>query len=132
MSGEKDLQHLLKNMSAELLSEEYVFCTFANGKYGDYSEANPIASFKEKEGLTLVVTKTKAEQFDLRFAGVFKCISLSVHSSLEAVGLTATVSSLLAKHQISANIIAGFYHDHIFVPQKHAKQALRLIKDLSS
>ena len=53
-----------------------------------------------------------------------------VHSSLEAVGLTAIVSGKLAAYEISANVIAGYYHDHIFVPEQFADEALERVRNL--
>lgn len=81
----------------------------------DYVELNPISTFREKEGLTLVLTEDAATQAQLNFEGVFSLITLSVHSSLEAVGLTAAFATKLGSYGISANVIAGYYHDHIFV-----------------
>jgi len=131
MSGETDLKRLLNGLSPLILEPCYVFCTLANGCYGDYSEAKPIASFQEPEGLTLVLTKENADTYGLSYEGLFRCISLQVHSSLEAVGLTAIISGKLASYDISANVIAGFYHDHVFVPEQDAEQALELLNNLS-
>ncbi|MCP3874254.1 MAG: transporter, partial [Desulfobacteraceae bacterium] len=89
MAGETDLEKLMASMSPCLLPDEYVFCTVADGNYGDYSEYFPLASFLESEGLSLVLTKTNADKAKLNYDSVFKAITLSVHSSLEAVGLTA-------------------------------------------
>ena len=58
-------------------------------------------------------------------------ITLTIHSALEAVGLTAAVSTALADHGISANMVAGFHHDHIFLPAKDADRALNILLDLS-
>lgn len=91
----------------------------------------PIASFQEREGLTLVVTAENAAACGLDYQGVFRCISLQVHSSLEAVGLTAIVSGKLAAYEISANVIAGYYHDHIFVPEQFADEALERVRNLN-
>ena len=59
------------------------------------------------------------------------CITLRIHSSLAAVGLTAAVSGALAAEGISANMIAGFHHDHILLPAADADRALDILKGLS-
>ena len=120
MAGEQNLEKLLKDMSPELIDGEYVFCTFSNSQYGDYSELNPIAFIRETEGLSLVIPKSKADEFGYRYESVFKGITLNIHSSLDAVGLTAIFSNKLSEYGISANVIAGYYHDHIFVQSKLA------------
>ena len=132
MIGETNLNKLLTSMAPKLLDEEYIFCTMVNGRYGDRTELEPIASFVEEEGLTLVIPKTKAEQHGIAYEGVFKCITLSVHSSLEAVGLTAIVATKLAEHNISANVIAAYYHDHIFVQASRAETALSALQELAN
>ena len=129
MTGEKSLEKLLGSMSPKLISGEYVFCTIENGRYGDYAEEKPIASFGEEEGLTIVLLKESAEKLGLHFETSFRCITLAVHSSLEAIGLTAAVSAKLSEHRISANVIAGFYHDHVFVPAKDAKKAISVLSE---
>ena len=117
----------LKNLNPVLLEDEYVFCTFLSSIYGDHSKLNPIASFNEKEGLTLVVKKEIAKFNNLEFKDTFKCISLNLISSLTSVGLTALISKALADNEISANIYAGYYHDHIFVPLERASDAFKLL-----
>ena len=117
----------LKNLNPVLLEDEYVFCTFLSSIYGDHSKLNPIASFNEKEGLTLVVKKEIAKFNNLEFKDTFKCISLNLISSLTSVGLTALISKALADNEISANIYAGYYHDHIFVPLNNANDAFKLL-----
>ena len=128
MSGEINLNNLLSSMAPKLLDDEYVFCTIKNAQYGDYAEVSPIASFIEAEGLTLVVTKENADKAAFKYEIVLKCITLSVHSSLEAVGLTAAVATKLAEKEISANVIAAYYHDHIFVPAEKAELALEALE----
>ncbi len=130
-SGETDIQRLLKTMSPELNETEYVFLSFKNASYGDHADLQPIASFVESEGLTLVVPKHNAEKQALTYQGVFKCITLQVHSSLEAVGLTAAFSDKLTRCGISANVIAGFYHDHIFVAATDAENAVIALRELA-
>jgi hypothetical protein len=110
------------------MDEEFVFCTVP-GDVSDYLELNPLATFRENEGLTLVLTKKAASNAGLSFESTFKQITLTVHSSLDAVGLTAAVASKLASKGISANIIAAYYHDHIFVPTEKAAHALSALKE---
>ncbi len=130
MAGEKNLAKLLQSISPKLNDNKFVFCTLKNGNYGDYAEAMPIASYLEEEGLTLVIKKDMADKLGLTYEGVFKCITLEVHSSLVSVGLTATVSAKLCEHNISANVIAAFYHDHVFIPSDMAPEAHSLLLEL--
>ena len=131
MSGETDLKAILQSLSPIMLDETYVFCTVVGASYGDYAETAPIASYQENEGLTLVLTQERADIAKLGYEGLFSCISLQVHSSLESVGLTAVVAGKLAAYEISANIIAGYYHDHVFVPQAQASEAFELLRNLN-
>ncbi|WP_426415949.1 ACT domain-containing protein [Aestuariirhabdus sp. LZHN29] len=128
MVGETNLGKLLASMSPELLPDEYVFCTVP-GEYGDYLQLSPLACFRETEGLTLVVTKSAAIAGQMPFESVFKAITLTIHSSLDAVGLTAAVSTKLAENGISANVIAAYYHDHIFVQAQKAELALNALSE---
>ena len=131
MAGETDLRKLIASLNPYLMDDEFVFCTIQDAKYGDFAELFPMASFREPEGLTLLVTKKNAEKAGLDYEAVFKGITLTVHSSLEAVGLTAAVSSKLAKRGISANVIAAYYHDYIFVPTEKAEAALAALKEFN-
>lgn len=130
MTAITDLSTLLQSMSPELVEGNYVFCTL-NGPLEDYTLLEPIATFQEKEGLTLVLKEELATQANLHFDGVFSLITLTVHSSLEAVGLTAAFASKLASKGVSANVIAGFYHDHIFVPRHQAGIAMAALQEFS-
>ncbi|BEI22856.1 ACT domain-containing protein [Vibrio fluvialis] len=131
MAGITELQVLLQSMQPELNDEEVVFCS-VNGDLQDYLELKPLAMFHEREGLTLVLSKVTAQTHGLAFDGSFQQITLNVHSSLEAVGLTAAVSAALTQQEISANVIAAYYHDHIFVPTQRANDALNALKALSN
>lgn len=131
MSGIVELDELLKSMSPEIQAGEYVFCTIEDDDF-DYQYLSPLASFKESEGLTLVISVEAAVQAKLAFEGTFKQITLTVHSSLEAVGLTAAVATKLADYGISANVIAAYYHDHVFVQTEKSEQALLALKEFSA
>ena len=130
MAGEEDLDTLLVLLEPSLLPGDFVFCTAANLKYGDFAELQPLASYQEEEGLTLVLAKQSADVAGLAYDSVFNCITLMVHSSLEAVGLTAAVSGKLAANGISANFMAAYHHDHVFVPENKAQLALQLLAEL--
>ncbi|MFL0915065.1 ACT domain-containing protein [Vibrio parahaemolyticus] len=131
MSGITDLDELLRSMSPKLAESEFVFCT-VSGVLTDYVELNPVATFIESEGLTLVLEKSAAEKAGLSFDGTYCQITLTVHSSLEAVGLTAAVASKLASKGISANVIAAYYHDHIFVQSGKAEAAVSALEEFSA
>jgi hypothetical protein len=130
MSGETDLGKLIGLMQPVLGEPEYVFASLDKDSPISLTELAPLGTFHEKEGLTVIVSKTNADVSNLSYQGVFQCITLNVHSSLDAVGLTAVVSSALARQGISANVVAAYYHDHIFVPTEKAAQALCCLNDL--
>jgi hypothetical protein len=123
MAGILELDELLKSMSPEIQSGEYVFCT-VDGDYADYAYLNPLGIFMESEGLTIIVPIEAAEKAQLAYESRFKQITLTVHSGLDAVGLTAAVATKLASRGISANVVAAYYHDHIFVQAEKAEKAL--------
>ncbi len=131
MAGIMALEQLLKTLSPQLQAGDYVFCTLA-GRYGDFAGLSPLASFQEAEGLTLVLAAEQAERAGLAYQGLFRLITLSVHSSLEAVGLTAAVATCLTEQGISANVIAAYYHDYILVPKVRAQDALAALKALAA
>lgn len=131
MAGETDLKKMLASLKPNLHNEEYIFGTFPQANYGDHPELEPIATFAEAEGLTLVIPRHRADEHGIPYEAVFKCITLSVHSSLEAVGLTAVIASKLTEKGISANVIAAFYHDHVFVQANHAEAALAALEELA-
>lgn len=126
------LQDLIKQLSPELDSRSYVYCTVPDAKYGDLEKLRPIVSLAELEGLTLVIPLEQARAEGLDYYRVFRRITLKGHSSLEALGLTSVVTSLLAEHGITTNVVAGFYHDHMFVPSDRTDEAMQALKELAS
>lgn len=121
MSGETDLKRLLAEMEPMLHDGEYVYCT-VEGRAAAWFALEPIGTFRENEGITLILERARAEAAGLSYGPVLRLITLSVHSALEAVGLTAAVSGALTQAGISANVVAAYYHDHIFVPAADAKK----------
>ena len=133
MAGELDLAVMLSKLQPVLQPEIYVFCTPPPAAPStQWLSLSPFASIQEPEGLSLVLTQASALAHGFPFEGTFRCLRLEIHSSLEAVGLTAAVSTALAEAGISANMIAGTFHDHILVPEADANRALSVLEALSS
>ena len=131
MTAIVELKQLLAGLKSQLMADEWVFCTVKQ-PLANIVSLEPLATFMEAEGLTLVLKKTSADQAGLAYSGSFKQITLTVHSSLEAVGLTAAVAAKLTEKGISANVVAAYYHDHIFVPTGKASAALAAHNELTS
>eukprot|EP00927_Polykrikos_kofoidii_P034915 TRINITY_DN29513_c1_g1_i1.p1 TRINITY_DN29513_c1_g1~~TRINITY_DN29513_c1_g1_i1.p1 ORF type:complete len:177 (-),score=28.60 TRINITY_DN29513_c1_g1_i1:48-527(-) len=132
-AGERDLCTLLEQLSPSLADGEgdVVFVTCKDMTMVEAALLQPRMMFQEEEGLTLVLAKAVADAHGLAYDGVFCRIVLKVHSSLAAVGLTAAVSRALTDEGICANVVAAFYHDHVYVPSDEADRALRALTGLS-
>ena len=129
MSGETELDKLLRDMQPELNQGEYVFC-----KVDSFQQAatlNPVCIFQEQEAVTVILSKQQADEATLPYSVICVWVTLTVHSSLEAVGLTAAVSKALTNANISCNVVAAYYHDHIFVPVQDAKRAMDILLELT-
>lgn len=126
MTGEMDLVRMLATLEPVLDPRRFAFSTHAGMDIASAAAHAPVGVFQESEGLTLI---TEARAGDTpRFA----MISLSVHSNLEAVGLTAAIATALTQHGISANVVAAYFHDHIFVAEADAKRAMTVLHDLAA
>ncbi|MGB3200326.1 MAG: ACT domain-containing protein [Nodosilinea sp.] len=130
MAGATDLSQLLATMQPLRREGTYVFCTLAIGSPADPS-LDPLGLFQEAEGTTLILERSQADRAGLPYDAVFALITLTVHSSLEAVGFLAAIATRLARHGISVNPVSAFYHDHLFVPVTQAEMALALLHKLS-
>jgi len=128
-TGITNLNELISNMEPILNEGQFVFASVSDIK--SIPREKTICEVREKEGRTVVVSKKDADSLDLPYEFVAAWITLNVHSSLEAVGLTAAFATALGKHQISCNVVAGFYHDHIFVDTKDSEKAMNVLWDLT-
>lgn len=129
MTGESNLSDLIKGMSPRLNEGEYVFISVID--LSQIDRESTICEIKEREGTTIVIERKKADELNLEYEFIASWITLTIHSSLEAVGLTAMFSTALAENNISCNVIAGYYHDHIFVDKKDADKAIQVLENLS-
>jgi hypothetical protein len=126
MAGETDLGLLLASMRPIVRSGEFVFVTLPAR-----SDAPTLAIVHEDEGVTHVVERATADARGWSYDFVAAWITLRVHSSLAAVGLTAAVSRALADQGISCNFLSGFYHDHLLVPVERTSEAMAALHDLA-
>jgi hypothetical protein len=129
MRGETNLSRLIQHMQPQLNEGVYVFCHLPADQ--GIPIAKVLASFREKEGLSIILPKSEADHFGLSYPFEAAWITLNIHSALDAVGLTAAVAKALAQKGISCNVVAAFYHDHIFVEKDKANEALAALEELS-
>ena len=130
MAGETDLSALLKTMNARLVDGLYVFVTM-KGKVLPEG-VSPRMVFQEAEGTTLILLKEEAEANELDYEFPCRMITLEVHSSLEAVGFLARITTELAKHKMGVNPVSGFFHDHLFIPDGREQDALSVLKKIAT
>jgi hypothetical protein len=124
----RDLDQMLAQMRPRRRRGRYVFTTVTGGPPAG---VRPIMTFTEDEGLTLVLGQDEADAAGLAYGPVTEWITLTVHSALDGVGLTAAVSGTLADAGIGCNMVAAAHHDHLFVPAGTAGEAVRLLEDLA-
>ncbi len=129
MSAERNLETLIRSMQPVLHPGRFVFASVPPET--DLKALEPQMAFWEAEGLTLILDQQTAEANGLD--GIFpsRMITLNVHSALAAVGFMARVATTLAAEGISVNPVAGYYHDHLFVPDPMAEQALASLQRLA-
>ena len=130
-SGEKNLRELLKSMQPQLLEGTYGFVHVPPGRAVPPG-LKPFATCEEPEGPTLILTEADLAKSGLPHAFFCRCIALSTHSSLYAVGFLAAVSERLAKAHMSINLISGFHRDYVFVPTGRAEEAVSVLKKLAA
>jgi len=124
-----DLKTLLARMQPELHPGRYAFVALPAGVALDQSQI--VASIREPEGLSVILPEQAALELDAPIAFTAAWISLTVHSDLAAIGLTAAFSRALEHAGISCNVVAGVHHDHLFVPVEQAQAAMDALHALS-
>ena len=124
----RDLRRLLAQLDPLLRDGRYVFVTVTELR----ADLRPVMVLTEDEGLSLIVEQHRADAAGLAYDAVTSWITLRVHSAIDAVGLTAAVSGALTTAGISCNVVAGTFHDHLFVPVDDAERAIGLLAGLGS
>lgn len=129
MAGETNLQVLLSSMTATLVDGTYVFITLNDRKLP--TQIKPRMMFDEAEGTTYILRKEDADAAGLDYEFPSRMITLNIHSSLDAVGFIARITTELAKADMGVNPVSGFFHDHLFVPDNRHADALQILEQLS-
>ena len=130
MTGETNLDKLLGSMSAELVDGLYVFATLPDGIVP--AGLRPRMMFGEAEGVTLILLKEEADAHGLAYDFPCRMITLNIHSSLEAIGFLARITTALAKHDMGVNPVSGYFHDHLFVPDGRELDAIAVLEEFTA
>ena len=130
MTGETNLDKLLGSMSAELVDGLYVFATVSDGVMP--AGVRPRMMFDEAEGMTLILLKEEAEAHGFAYEFPCRMLTLNIHSSLEAVGFLARITTALAKHDMGVNPVSGYFHDHLFVPDGREGDAIAVLEEFTA
>lgn len=127
MAGMTDLEEMLRTLTVSVRPDRYTFLSVEEiPALGD----GIAAVLTEAEGTTVVATveRAEAEGWPVDFQAAW--LTLDVHSSLEAIGLTAAFSAALGEVGIACNVLAGFHHDHLLVPADRADEAVAVLEAL--
>ena len=129
MPAIRDLPKLLAVRDARRVAGRFVFVAAPAERL---AALPALATIREDEGWTALLRVEDADAAQLAYDFVAAWITLTVHSDLAAVGLTAAVSRALAEAGIACNVLAGLHHDHLLVPEAQADAALAAIRALKA
>ena len=121
---------MISGMTPVLQPGTFVFITTKDSALVTALFPDAISTVRENEGMSMLIPVELAEKFALDVEHPMRCITLNVYSSLEGVGLTAAVSTALGEHGIPCNMVAGFHHDHVFLPAGMCDQAIEILTSL--
>lgn len=121
---------LVARLSPRLRPGAFVFASIADPEQAARATPRAIATMREDEGLSVILPLDEAAALGIDPAAPMRLITLGVDSALDAVGLTAAVSTALAAAGIPCNMVAGFHHDHIFLPEAQAEPAMAVLRAL--
>ena len=123
---------MISGMEPHLREGRFVFVSVDVAQDSSDLHHAAIATFREEEGLSLILPFDVAADAGLDTAQPMACITLNVYSALSGVGLTAAVSGALGASDIPCNIVAAYHHDHVFVPWDAKDRALAALQTLQS
>ncbi len=126
-----NITELLKMMQPSLSPQRYAFATIDENTARNL-DCDPVMFFNEDEGVTLILLEEDAIRLDVDHEFICQKITLTVHSALEAVGFMAAISAKLKEVGVPCNVVAGFYHDHLFIPVNKVESAMVALEELSA
>jgi hypothetical protein len=126
----REQQAMLAGMKPTLKDGIYYFCTTIDADILAALSDRALALVRESEGTALVLAKEDAARHGFDLSMPMSRIVLEVFSALEGVGLTAGVATALADERIPCNMIAGYHHDNVFVPEHLASRAVKVLTDV--
>jgi hypothetical protein len=130
VSGQSDLVLLLKTIRPVIGTHPFIIHSISQDEFARLGFL-PLCAFRETEGVTVIVTQAQAKAQQWPPDPAWACITLTVHSSLQAVGFLAAITGALAREGISVNPVSAFYHDHLFVPWERRQDAMDTLQVLS-
>lgn len=130
MSGLTDLKQTLRSLRIICDEVKYGFASIDENASIDRKKV--LATFKEDGRLAIIAPQNYLESKGIDNEGPYARLTIDVHTSLELVGLTAVMSTELAQHGISANVVAGFYHDHVFVQYELREKAISILEGVKN
>ncbi|MFN3209253.1 MAG: ACT domain-containing protein [Roseovarius sp.] len=131
MATVRDTQAMIAGMAPVRDPETWHFCTTDDREMAERARPHALAVFAEDEGTSLILPDEVARDLGFAVEMPMSRITLSVHSALDGVGLTAAVATALAAAHIPCNVVAAYHHDHVFVPEELAEDAVAILRDVA-
>jgi hypothetical protein len=131
MSGLTNLTEVFQTLQISCDEVQYGFASVKD-KPQNLDSDEVLGTFKENEGLTIFATKAYFEANNIKYDGPYAKLTMEVHTALALVGFTAAFSKVLTEHGISANVVAGYFHDHVFVQYDLRQKAIDAINSLKN
>ena len=131
MATVRNTAEMISGMAPVRDPETWHFCTTDDRDLAERARPHALAVFGEDEGTSLILPDEVARDLGFAVEMPMSRITLSVHSALDGVGLTAAVASALAEAHIPCNVVAAYHHDHVFVPEELAERAVAILQDVA-